>query len=1631
MNKSIVFIDSEIGVDDKKIKDLGAIDDKQRELHTHSIEEFRNFIDHKEYLCGHNIIHHDLKYLTPALEELKGTFGRVSSFLKNMLPTGDAQPTTKPIDTLYLSPLLFPKRPYHKLLKDDKIQSDELNNPLNDAIKARDLFWDEVAAFNKLNHNLKSIYFGLLNKVPEFTGFFDFTDFHESPTDLAALIRQEFEGEICGNADLEKIITQQPVELAYTLALIGTMDRCSITPAWLLKNYPDIENVIYQLRQAPCNQCAYCRSRLNAENGLKKYFGYPKFRLFNNEPLQENAVKAAIDGKSLLAIFPTGGGKSITFQLPALIAGELVRGLTVVISPLQSLMKDQVDNLIEKGLTNAVTINGMLSPLDRKEAIEQVANGTANLLYISPEQLRSKTVESLLLKRTVVRFVIDEAHCFSAWGQDFRVDYLFIGDFIREYQEKKLSPKPVAVSCFTATAKQKVISDIKDYFLQKLGIELQMFTTSATRNNLHYNVRYKETDADKYNELRQLIEFKDCPTIVYASRTKRTKELAERLTKDGFPALPYNGKMDPTEKIANQEAFIRDEVKVMVATSAFGMGVDKPNVGLVVHYDISDSLENYVQEAGRAGRDQNLQADCYVLYNDNDLNKHFILLNQTKLSISEIQQVWKTIRKFTKDRLVVKCSALDIAREIWGESDSGNETRIDKETRVKTAIAALEDAGFVKRGRNYPRIFADSIRAKNMDEAGLVIDKSENFESPDHKLYARRIIKSLISSRSIANANNGEAESRIDYLADTLGIKKRDVISCINTMRQDGLLADGKDMSAFISYDDTENKAKLGLERFVKIENFLLGLIGNEEQTFQLKELNGLVEQNGIKCTVRNIRTIFYYLTIKGYIKKEELVADQSTRIVPILPYDIITEKFQRRIDICRFVVKELYKKVLSTKKEQGMSAVEFSILELLNGYNRMSGTGLFSQHAKIEDVEDALLYLQKIGVMKLEGGFLVFYNNLEIQRFTIDKEGNKILFYNKKHYEKLEKYYELKTQQIHIVGEYANLMVKDYNAALAFVADYFTIDYKKFINKYFKGERIAEIKRSITPDKYQQIFGELSAMQKAIIDDNESKNIVVAAGPGSGKTRVLVHKLASLLLLEDVKHEQLLMLTFSRAAATEFKKRLINLVGNAAAYVDIKTFHSYCFDLLGKIGSIEDSKDVVRQAVSMIENGEVDPKNIAKTVLVIDEAQDMDADEFALVEALMKNNENMRVIAVGDDDQNIYDFRGASSQYMKKLIDVYGAKRYELVENYRSKRNVVALANAFSAKIGNRMKSQEVTAIQKELGKVIITKHTSPNLEEPILRMIQAFYKSGSACVLTATNNEAANMVGLLTKKGYRAKLIQSLNGFRLSNLMELRHFTKIIHNNLHGSPIIDDKLWNEAKTKLNEIYATSTCLEICNKLIADFEAVNNKAKYWSNLQDFITESNLEDFYQAESGTIIVSTIHKSKGREFDNVYLMLNNHKAETDEEKRALYVAMTRAKENLFIHCNNSIFDAYHLEGVEHRTDATKYAAPAEIALQLSHKDVFLSFFKDKKEAIFKLRSGMSLKVYNENLVADINGRETTVGKLSKKCQETVDNYKKMGYETTSATIDFIVAWKGEEDKEESAIILPTLKFRREIN
>ena len=1606
MNKQIAFIDTEVGLEDKRIHDIGAVRSDGTVFHSSSLRDFAMFISDVDFVCGHNIVHHDLYYINNALNKAVS------------IPA---------IDTLYLSPLLFPTHPYHSLVKDDKLVTDELNNPVNDSKKAQMLFYDEVNAFNALPLFLKQIFCGLLYSRKEFKGFFDYVDYASQriQDDISNLIRSNFYGKICSNADINAVLRNYPVEMAYALALIWADDEVSITPPWIERSFPQIENVFKILRHTPCSvHCAYCKKALDVHSVLSSIFNYDSFRLYNGEPLQERAVQAAVDGKSLLAVFPTGGGKSLTFQLPALMAAKAVHGLTVVISPLQSLMKDQVDNLGAQGITSAVTVNGMLDPVERANALERVSNGSAHILYISPEQLRSRTIERLLINRNVIRFVIDEAHCFSAWGQDFRVDYLYIGDFIRELQAKKRTKERIPVSCFTATAKQKVISDIRDYFKRKLDLDLELFASNATRENLRYSVIHCETDDKKYNMLRNLISEKDCPTIVYVSRTRRTRELAERLSRDGFPARPFNGKMDANEKVINQEDFINNKIKVIVATSAFGMGVDKKDVQLVVHYDISSSLEDYVQEAGRAGRNPSLRADCYVLYNDNDLDKHFILLNQTKLSMSEIQQVWKAVKDLTRQRPSVCCSPLEIARQAgW------NESGIDIETRVKTAIQALENAGYVKRGQNMPRVYATGIVSGSVIEAGKSIDQSSLFTDEEREM-AKRIIASLIGKSKRAEAGNDEAESRIDYLADMLGLTKKEVIHSVNQMRQAGILDDSQDMTAYIQASDTVNKSMQVLDRFAKLERFLFSNFTEEGCELNLKNLNETAQAAGIGySSVRRIRTLLYFLTIKDYISKEENIRSGAVKIYPADKLNQLRNKLDRRIDICHFVLERLFRMAADTASNQKEEKlVNFSLVGLFKEYKSNPNLVVNLNEVFLADVADAMLYLSKIGAIKLEGGFLVLYNAMEIKRIIKDNR----IKYKVDDYRFLDEFYKQKIRQIHIVGEYANLMVKDYDAALKYVDDYFQIDHRKFIDKYFKGERKKEIDRNITPGKYSQLFEGLSDIQEQIICDKESKYIVVAAGPGSGKTRVLVHKLAALLLMEDVKHDQLLMLTFSRAAATEFKKRLIELIGNAANFVDIKTFHSYCFDLLGKIGNLDNVANVVENATNMIMNGEVEPGKISKAVLVIDEAQDMSETDFNLVKALIQNNDDMHVIAVGDDDQNIYAFRGSDSKYLRQLVDDYGATKYEMPENYRSQKLIVALSNAFVSTLHNRMKSEPGVAVPVGNGKVVITYHRGNNFIVPLVNEIIKTHGSEKACVLTRTNDEAMQVLGLVQKHGIHAKLIQSLGKqFRLNDLAEIRYFLSLIDQ--YGvATIIPENVWKEAKKRLAADYAGSTCLEICENLINDFETVCPD-RYRSDLDEFIKESQFEDFYRDDKEVIYVSTIHKAKGREFDTVYMLLQNRIDDTDEERRVLYVGMTRAKSSLYIHCNstinNTVFKGVSLAGAKLVTDPVTYGAPDELLIQLTHKDVFLNFFKDKQTIINRLRSGNALLLNNYgNLCVQENGRLTPIVVFSKAFKTALAEWFSKGYSLVSAEIQFIVAWKGRDDDKETLIVLPSVKLKR---
>jgi ATP-dependent DNA helicase RecQ len=647
-------------------------------------------------------------------------------------------------------------------------------------------------------------------------------------------------------------------------------------------------------------------------------------------------------------------------------------------------------------------------------------------------------------------------------------------------------------------------------------------------------------------------------------------------------------------------------------------------------------------------------------------------------------------------------------------------------------------------------------------------------------------------------------------------------------------------------------------------------------------------------------------------------------------------------------------------------------------------------------------------------------YNALSIERLEQDNHKR----YTKEDYQKLQRFYENRVQQIHIVGEYAKKMINDYKDALQFTEDYFQLNYGSFLKKYFPGSRVDDLKLKMTPAKFRQLFGELSPIQLKIINDNESKYIVVAAGPGSGKTRVLVHKLASLLLMEDVKHEQLLMVTFSRAAATEFKKRLLKLIGNAANFIEIKTFHSYCFDLLGKVGSIEKSDMILKKAIAKIKNGEVEANRITKTVLVIDEAQDMDQDEFSLIQTLMEQNEEMRVIAVGDDDQNIFEFRGASSKYLMQFMQVNKAVKYELVENYRSKSNLVAFTNQFVKRISRRFKHTPIMAMKTDNGRIKVVRYHGSNLIIPLVQDIVATDLVGSSCVLTKTNDEALQITGFLLRKGMQARLIQTNEGFSLNKLCEVRFFLDRI--NLSDDVfIISDDIWENAKRELFSKFQRSTRLELCRNIISDFEATNPYNKYKSDLEVFIRESDLEDFYSENGETIFVSTMHKAKGKEFDNVFLMLDDFYPVSDEDKRLLYVAMTRAKHNLCIHLNRSYLDGITAQNTVLVADTEIYHPPRELAMHLTHKDVWLDYFINKQGLISKLQSGDVL-IPNGNEC--LNARRQSVLKFSSQFMVQIGLMKENNYELKSAGVNFILYWQKEGTDKELKIILPELIFER---
>ena len=379
-----------------------------------------------------------------------------------------------------------------------------------------------------------------------------------------------------------------------------------------------------------------------ALEALTRYFGYDSFR-----PGQQGIVEALLAGHDVLGVMPTGAGKSVCYQIPA----ALSPGVTLVVSPLISLMRDQVDALNDLGLP-AAFINTTQTPDEQAMVFAQAAAGQIKLLYVAPERLETGRFRDFAARTPISLIAVDEAHCVSQWGQDFRSSYLGIGDFIAGL------PQRPPVGAFTATATERVRRDI----VGLLGLRNPAVTvTGFDRPNLYFDVVKLETKYKAAWVARYVADHPDESGIVYCATRKTTEALADTLNQMGHPAVAYHGGMSPDAREAAQRDFITDKVPVVVATNAFGMGIDKSNVRYVIHHNLPESIEAYYQEAGRAGRDGE-PSRCTLLWNESDIVTRRRLLDndyENERLTPEEQEIVRQSKRRLLDGMVGYCRTTD------------------------------------------------------------------------------------------------------------------------------------------------------------------------------------------------------------------------------------------------------------------------------------------------------------------------------------------------------------------------------------------------------------------------------------------------------------------------------------------------------------------------------------------------------------------------------------------------------------------------------------------------------------------------------------------------------------------------------------------------------------------------------------------------------------------------------------------------------------------------------------------------------------------------------------------------------------------------------------------------------------
>ncbi len=1546
------------------LRDVGAFrpDLEQRLLLKQGTPHFAERLDHlthgARFVLGHNYARFDqpvLAHLFPALA-------------LHQLPQ---------VDTLALSPIAFPQNPYHRLIKDYKLCTTSRNDSVRDAELAHELFLDQCQALREraAQHPEEALCLHYL-LVPE----------DEADTGLGALLHhwrgeprpslveaklawlRATKGKVCATAQRRVVGEWLPdpswhQPLAYTLAWLRVAGGNSVLPPWVGLSHPRTREAIRALRDTPCSepQCTWCREQHQLDALLPRFF--PKITDFRATPttpdgrsLQRAIVEHGMAGTPTLAILPTGGGKSVCYQLPALAHFFRTGALTVVISPLQSLMKDQVDGLLASGITCAGYLNSLLTPLERRAMLDKLRLGDLGLIFVAPEQFRSTAFTNALAHREVRAWVFDEAHCLSKWGHDFRPDYLYVSRFIRNTQKQQPSP----VFCFTATAKPDVVQDICQHFDRQLGMPLACLQGGVERKNLHYEVHAVPT-ATKYAAALRLLQeaLQDGGgAIVFCARQKTVEEVAGFLKDAGLRCAHFHGGMLGEDKRAVQEAFIRGDLDVIAATNAFGMGVDKPDVRLVIHLDTPGSLENYLQEAGRAGRDQE-PARCVLLYDEADLDVQFRLLKNARLTQGDIQSILRALRAIrARDRAEdeVVASTGEILRQTPDKQRIDPDAR-DADTKVRIAIAWLEEARILQRHENHTRVFPGSLLVANEEEARERLRKKLG-PGTDIAPY-------LAIVSALMNTEDDESLST-DELMGITGLDARSITAMLRELDRWRLLSNDTELGVIFHKEPSTAQRLDELER---LENALLARLREaapdaDQEEWQILNVRSLCDQLR-RDTQLDVDPQRLGRLLKSFAEPFGQDADNAQRSFFAL---------RPGGSDLRYVRLQRSWQSMETTRTRRMQLAQ-ALVAAFHGLRKHNALLITCKQGELESllqadatladlaIQDwdtalraALLYLDANEVLHLARGKAVFRSAM---RIAFDPEAH-LRRFSKADYTELALHYKDKTVQIHVMAEYAKLALHKVQEAMRFILDYFSLTWQEFVRHWFAGRKDV-LELATTEAAHRRILtGLRNPAQQAIVAAPPEGSQLVLAGPGAGKTRVIVHRIAWLLRECMVQPEEIMVLTYNRSAATEIRSRLWQLIGPDAAGVAVQTLHSLAMRLTGtsyavalEQGESIDFSAVIRQATVQLQKVEPrsdgdDETSLARErlltglrFLLVDEYQDINGEHYSLIGALagrglQSEHDRLSLMAVGDDDQNIYAFGGADVRYIRQFESDYQAQRFNLLENYRSSAHIIDCANQVIAPVQGRMKHNQTLRIDQARrdqpaggawahrdalteGRVHILEVQPQDAQEATVALneLERLYalrgdtdnagRWGHFAVLARRRNDLDALHALCRERGIAVQRMDDKPPIPLHSSREGAALLALLRGVLRQPARKRMVLPTKALTRWLQRHAPTTAhlanpyLAALSQFIAETHAAAPDGEVV--VDDLIDDLYAFDFNAKNTGAprpnapLTLMTAHRSKGLEFDHVLILdAGGWRKNSAEERRLFYVAMTRARQTL---------------------------------------------------------------------------------------------------------------------------------------